>query len=575
MGSTKGVLKKLASDASTGIVGDEKDLARRQAVFGANIKPLPTPPGLMDSIKQTCQDKVWLVVGASAALSAVCSGFAVGVGGLLEGISIIIAAMILIAITSVADWVKDKRFVSLQGLIKDENVAVIRGKFGNTQSVSVWDLVVGDVVLLETGANIPCDCLVLEAYDLKVSEMEGEDERDLIKSPVVQEGVECDPFLKMGSNIKQGQTKALVCCVGESSSGFKTQEKMSTDEDTKLQSKLKNLSDQFTLYGIYGAGAIFIVLIIRLILELVAVDSTAPDAADKPGVAGILVSKLTGHINLIVVLIVVSIPEGLPLTIGVSLAFTVMRMYSERILVRKLDAPEKMGSVEEILVGKTGTITKNDMKVTQFFCEQKHIKATRPDTLLNCELNEDTITRIKECILYNCDARIEMDATTYVPVGNGTEVGLLKFLQNADIPVHLLIQRKLGRIRMISPFSPERKRSIVALDSPDRPGRVCVYIKGAPEIVVRNCESFIENGGRKVAFDNTERNTINSKISSMAAEPLRVMGLAYMEMDEDEWISRYENSSTRNAAINIDLMLESGTQLFTWIGAFGMKDSLR
>lgn len=168
-----------------------------------------------------------------------------------------------------------------------------------------------------------------------------------------------------------------------------------------------------------------------------------------------------------------------------------------------------------------------------------------------------------------------MDATTYVPVGNGTEVGLLKFLQNADIPVHLLIQRKLGRIRMISPFSPERKRSIVALDSPDRPGRVCVYIKGAPEIVVRNCESFIENGGRKVAFDNTERNTINSKISSMAAEPLRVMGLAYMEMDEDEWISRYENSSTRNAAINIDLMLESGTQLFTWIGAFGMKDSLR
>jgi Ca2+-transporting ATPase len=172
--------------------------------FGANIKPLPTTPDLFDSIKQTCQDKVWLVVGASAAVSAVCSGFAIGIGGLVEGVSIIIATLILIAITSVADWIKDKRFVSLQGLIKDETVAVIRGKFGNTQSVSVWDLVVGDVVLLETGANIPCDCLVLEAYDLKVSEMEGEDERDLIKSPVVQEGVECDPFLKMGSNIKQG-----------------------------------------------------------------------------------------------------------------------------------------------------------------------------------------------------------------------------------------------------------------------------------------------------------------------------------------------------------------------------------
>ena len=87
---------------------------------------------MIDSIKQTCQDKVWLVVGATAAVSAVCSGFALGLGGLVEGVSIIIAAMILIAITSIADWVKDKRFVSLQGLIKDETVAVIRGKFGAT-----------------------------------------------------------------------------------------------------------------------------------------------------------------------------------------------------------------------------------------------------------------------------------------------------------------------------------------------------------------------------------------------------------------------------------------------------------
>jgi Ca2+-transporting ATPase len=131
---------------------------------------------------------------------------------------------------------------------------------------------------------------------------------------------------------------------------------------------------------------------------------------------------------LIVVLIVVSIPEGLPLTIGVSLAFTVMRMYSENILVRKLDAPEKMGSVEEILVSKTSTITKSEMKVAQFYCESRFIRCTRPDTLINCELSEDAITRIKECILYNCDARIEMDTTTYIPVGNGTEVGLLKFL---------------------------------------------------------------------------------------------------------------------------------------------------
>lgn len=127
------------------------------------------------------------------------------------------------------------------------------------------------------------------------------------------------------------------------------------------------------------------------------------------------------------------------MTIEVALAFSVKRMYNDKILVRNLAAPEYCGSVEEICCGKTGTITKNDMKVTQFHCEQRQIKNTRKDTILNCELSPNTIELVKESILYNCEARIEMDEYSYVPVGNGTEVALLKFLQDAEIPVHLLI----------------------------------------------------------------------------------------------------------------------------------------
>jgi len=344
---------------------------------------------------------------------------------------------------------------------------------------------------------------------------------------------------------------------------------LATDEDTKLQIKLKNLSDQFTLYGIYAAAAIFALFLVRLILELAAIDPNAPDAAEKPGVAGVLVSKLTGHINLIVVLVVVSIPEGLPLTIGVSLAFTVMRMYSEKILVRKLDAPEKMGSVKEVLINKTGTITRNEMYVHQFYCESKFVKNTRNDTLLNCELSEDAITRIQESILYNCEARIEMDTTTYVPVGNGTEVGLLRFLQDADIPVHLLIQKKLGQIRMISPFSSEKKRSIVALNSPDRQGRVCVYMKGAPEMIIQYCGAMMAGQSRIADIDQKD---ILDNISRMASYPLRVMGLAYIEMDEAEW-TQYEQSG--NAADNFEKALDTSRVSFTWIGAFGLQDKIR
>lgn len=176
------------------------------------------------------------------------------------------------------------------------------------------------------------------------------------------------------------------------------------------------------------------------------------------------------YLNLLVVLFVVVVPEGLPLTIGVSLAYSTGRMYSEdRILVKELDAPEKMGEVNEILVGKTSTITTGEMKVAHFLCEDKQIKNSRPDTLLNCELSEITIELIKESILFNCSARIEMDHSHYIPVGNATEVGLLKFLQNADIPVHLMITQKLQNIKTVSPFNSFKKRSATVIRNPNRP----------------------------------------------------------------------------------------------------------
>ena len=135
-------------------------------------------------------------------------------------------------------------------------------------------------------------------------------------------------------------------------------------------------------------------------------------------------------------MIIVAIPEGLPLTVGISLAFSVMKMYnSDKILVRKLDAPEKMGEIEEIIIGKTGTITQAEMKVAKFWCEDSTIINSRKNTILNCELAQISVERIKESILYNCDSRVEMDSTNFIPVGNPTEVGLLKFLQDADIPI--------------------------------------------------------------------------------------------------------------------------------------------
>lgn len=168
--------------------------------------------------------------------------------------------------------------------------------------------------------------------------------------------------------------------------------------------------------------------------------------------------------------------------------------------------------------------------------------------------------------MFNCSARIEMDATTYVPVGNPTEVGLLKFLQDADIPVHLLIQQKLGRIKTLSPFSSFKKRSATVVQNPNRPGTITVYLKGAPEIVLDMCSSIQSaNGIVQLSPDLAEE--IRKEVDAMASKPLRVISFAYFEMEEDQWNVQFEE-----AGKDFEQALDEQSIQFTFIGAFGLKD---
>lgn len=277
-------------------------------------------------------------------------------------------------------------------------------------------------------------------------------------------------------------------------------------------------------------------------------------------------------INFAVVLWMVSVPEGLSLTIGISLAFSVMKMYGDKLLVRKLDAPEKMGSIEEICCGKTGTITTANMKVAQFHCEKPDIiKNTRKNTLLHCELSEVASKLIQESIMYNCEARIEMDQTIYKPVGNSTEVSLLRFLQDAEIPVHLLIQKKLGgNILAVCPFSSISKRSVTVVRCPDEPSLVTVYMKGAPEVVINHCTRQLINGQEDILDDNS---ILLDHVKNMASQPLRVLTFAYVQMEYSEWARTYASGSSPEE--ELEHRLSQGDLPFCYIGSFGLRDTLR
>jgi len=209
-----------------------------------------------------------------------------------------------------------------------------------------------------------------------------------------------------------------------------------------------------------------------------------------------IINDIVLYLKQFITIVIVVIPEGLPLVISMSLAYSVSLMKKDGLLIKKLDCPETNAKINQILIGKTGTLTTGELKVKKFWVNGQVKENVRSDTLYNSKLSDEIIDLIEDSILYNSDARIEInDQSKFEPVGNNTEVALLKLLQDCEIKVHHLIKRKTPkRIFHHEPFCSEKKYSIIALDY--KPGEydeegnddgVRVFIKGMPEKIIRSC----------------------------------------------------------------------------------------
>jgi len=171
-------------------------------------------------------------------------------------------------------------------------------------------------------------------------------------------------------------------------------------------------------------------------------------------------------------------------------------------------------------------------------------------------------------MLFNCSARIEMGATTYDPVGNTTEVAFIKFLQDANIPVHLHIKQKVGRVKMVGPFNSMTKRSVTVMINPNRPNTVTWYLKGAPETVIDYCSAMHEHVGiQELTPEKAEQ--IRSVVDLMAEKPLRVLAFAYCEMDIETWQQFVDMNK------DLETIMDERSVSFTFLGAFGLHDPLR
>lgn len=519
------ILSQLASDANTGIIGDNRDINRRKSFYGANLAPLPQRTPFWESLRDSFNDRILFALAICAVLSIITGMIMSPSTGWIEGVSILIAIALIVLISSCNDWSKDKKFAAINALAENGSVPVIRGKAGCSSNICIWDLVVGDVILLREGDSVPADCIIIEATDVVVDESNFPD-----RSNHVEKSVNSDPFLFANSNLVNGHCKAVVAVVGDHSTRKEGTPEIDTEGKTELENKLQTLSVTFTFIGIISALIITATLIIILFIQLPANEEVGGKVFTK---------KLVEDIILGIIIIMVAIPEGLPLTVSISLAYSLKRMYEkDRILLRDQHAPEKMGQVEEFCTGKTGSLTTEEMKVIKFYAQFCLVLNSRKNTIHECQINTDTVKLMEEGIIYNSSVNIEMNEDAfYVPVGNATEVSLFKFLQDAEIPVHEIIRKKEGLVLYEDSFSTIRKRSLVAMRHPEIEGIVRVYVKGAPEIVLDKCSHFFgPTGGLQQMKESDLQYVMNDCLrENMAMQGLRTIAFAFRDFEEQEF----------------------------------------
>ena len=422
----------------------------------------------------------------------------------------------------------------------DTLVKVIRE--GNICQVTKKEVVVGDIVVLETGEEIPADGHLLEAISLQINES------TLTGEPIISKTTneaEFDPeatypsnMVMRGTTVVDGHGAMKVELVGDATGYGKVYEgsQIESDIETPLQIQLKGLAAVISKGGYTVAGLTFIALLIKLLL----------------GSSGMPVMDLISHIlnifMIAVTLIVVSVPEGLPMSVTLSLALSMNRMLKTNNLVRKMHACETMGATTVICTDKTGTLTQNQMQVYQ----------TNFYNLKDQKLGNDELSNlIKEGISVNSTAFLDFSEEKVKTLGNPTEAALLLWL-NSQQQNYLTLREEAPVMDQLT-FSTERKYMATVVKSPLL-GKKVLYVKGAPEIVLANSQ--------RVAIDNTYKPVdackadIEKQLLDYQNQAMRTLGFAYQIIEDGQDESFFVNGRLHNTDL-------------TYLGIVAISDPVR
>ncbi len=488
----------------------DQEVLESRAKHGENILTPAKKTPLWKKFLEKFKDPMIIVLLIAGLLSIGISFYeyfsgAKGFSVFFEPVGIFVAVFLATGLAFIFELRADRQFEVLNKVNDDEIVKVIRN--GKTVEIAKKDVVVGDVVKLVNGDEVPADGELLESVSLKIDEssLTGEPicEKTIVEEDFDKEATFPSNHVMKGTKVMEGHGICRVFAVGDSTENGKvfTAAQIDSSVRTPLNEQLDKLGGLVSKLGYAIAG---LIIVGRMILYF---------TNGEPFVLMDFLSYLLQTCMIAVTLIVVSVPEGLPMAVTLALAYSMQKMLKTNNLVRKMHACETMGATSVICTDKTGTLTQNQMRVyqTKFFA------------LENQQLAEDSYSLlIKEGIAVNSTASLDLTDEKPKVIGNPTEGALLLWLREMGVDYSPL--KRSVDVKGEIPFSTERKFMASLVYSP-LIGKNVLYVKGAPEIVCGMCSSVC---------GNIDRETIDEILLGYQSQAMRTLGFAYKIVEEGE-----------------------------------------
>jgi len=552
MGGVQGIAFAIYSNVKLGIATEtnptdppEQSFPFRVEKYGVNSYTQQPPTPFWVLCKETLEDRMLQLLIVAGIVNVVIGIVEHGAEtGWIDGAAVLIAVCIVVFVSAFNDSAKEAKFREMDQQNQVKKCYVIRG--GKQVALSNHQIVVGDIVLLKAGAEVPADGFFCSGTDdLKVNESQLTGEADDIAKNFQ------DPLILSGTEVASGTGLMLVVAVGDNSyQGKALLQLQEKPQDTPLQKKLTILGDQIGKFGGGTALAIFSVL------TLIWAIKGAQDA-----------NEIITYFIIAVVIIVVAVPEGLPLAVTLSLAYSMKQMMNDNNFVRVLSACETMGNATTICSDKTGTLTQNKMTVKQVFIGGQHHREMPDAASMDPELK----AVIRDSIVVNSEATLQPDKKGGMKLAgaNQTECALVRWAISLGCD-DLEKTRGLPEnvIAKAYPFHSALKRSCVLIKS--SPDMFTMYVKGAAERVLDMCSMQVGPTGGTEPLAEKARQDVADAMDIMTRTGLRCLGLAMKRFKSDE-IKRDENGKILDKPEEFPEFWQG----FAWVSLCGIKDPVR